>query len=784
LEPSLVPDSHVESERRRRTEDALAASESLLRQFIKYTPAAVAMLDRELRYIQASDRWLTDYHLAGQDLAGRSHYEVFPEISERWHDVHRRVLAGAVESCEEDPFPRADGSLDWLQWEVRPWFDAGGEVGGVIMFTQVVTERKRIAEKLRESEERLQSAMQHSPIGMALVAPDGRWTDVNAAFSEIVGYTKEELLRIDFQTVSHPDDLAADLENVRRMLAGEIDAYQMEKRYVHKSGRVIWAQLNVSLVLHPDGTPRHFISQVQDISERKRSDAALRAGEARLQRVVASPILGIAFGHPDGRVDEANDEFLRIAGYSRDELMRGFVNLQRLIPDERASRALRDVAPSGTAKPWETEIVRKDGTRVPILIGVSTFDKQRQQDVAFVFDLSERRELEEQLRRAQKMEAVGRLAAGVAHDFNNVLAGIVACSELLRDDLAPGHPGHEEVIDIRKAAERGVSLTRQLLAFSRQQVLEPCVLDLNDLIGNLERMLRRLIGAEIQLVTRFTPELGHVKADPGQLEQVLMNLAVNARDAMPEGGKLTIETANVTLDVPLLVNETALPPGDYVSFSVSDSGIGMDLPTQSRLFEPFFTTKEVGKGTGLGLSTAYGVVRQSGGTIEVESQLQCGATFRVLLPRVQEVLDVKRHTNFPTSIGGKETVLVVDDDAVVRQATRKILVRFGYKVLDASNARDASELAGVYIGTIDVLLTDLVLPDSTGPALAGVLLGERPRLGVLYMSGHSDESAARHGITSANSAYVQKPFSATVLADKLRALLDREPLVISEPPRG
>ncbi|MGC4093622.1 MAG: PAS domain S-box protein [Polyangiaceae bacterium] len=761
--------AQVNPERRSAAEDALVASEALLRQFIKHTPAAVAMFDTEVRYLQASDRWLTDYHLHGQDLTGRSHYDVFPDIPERWRQVHQRVLAGAVERCDEDPFPREDGGLEWLEWEVRPWYKSDGSVGGLIMFTQVITERKRIALALRASDERLKSAMTHSPIGMAIVSPDGRFLEVNPALAYLVGYAREELLATDFQTITHPDDLKLDLSYVRQMLAKQIDGYQLEKRYLHRDGHVIWVQLNVSLVFDEGGQPRHFISQIQDITERKR-------GEARFRRLLASPILGIAFGQHDGRITEANDEYLRIIGYERPELDQSALDFAALTAPEyreQSRRALAEVAAGGNPRPWELDLLRKDGSRIPVLLGVSSLDDERRQDVAFIFDLSERRALEHKLQHAQKMEAVGRLAAGVAHDFNNVLGAISMCCDLLRDDLTPGHPGLDEVQEIRKAAERATALTRQLLAFSRQQMLEPRVLDFNDLLQNLEKLLNRLLGDDVTLSMKLGRMPCTTRADAGQLEQVIMNLAVNARDAMPQGGTLTIETGVAHFQEPYQFgSENALPPGSYVYACVIDDGVGMDEVTKARLFEPFFTTKEVGKGTGLGLSTVYGIVRQSGGAVDVTSSLGAGAKFRVLLPLVNQAVKTVPPMGLPESIGGRETILLVEDDVAIRQATRKILVRLGYRVLEACGPAEAFETGRVYVGSIDVLLTDLVMPGTGGRELSNALCALRPKLRVLFMSGHTDDAMIRDGMLPPGSAFVHKPFSSSTLAHKLRALLD------------
>jgi len=373
----------------------------------------------------------------------------------------------------------------------------------------------------------------------------------------------------------------------------------------------------------------------------------------------------------------------------------------------------------------------------------------------------ERRRLEEQLAHSQRMEAVGRLAGGIAHDFNNVLTAVLGSIELLLLDEPPGRPHREELDIIRDAATRAKDLIRQLLAFSARQVLQPAVVDLNRLVRDVAKMLRRLIGEDIKLETLLAPELGAVRVDAGQMEQVLVNLAVNARDAMPEGGRLTIKTDNVDAG------------GSQVLLHVSDSGVGMDEEVQAHLFEPFFTTKPRGKGSGLGLATVYGIVRQSGGHIAVDSAPGRGATFRVYLPRVEAPLDpTDRPRPVTAPAAGSETILLVEDEHLVRLLARKVLERAGYRVLVAAGGAEALELAERYAGPIHLLLTDVVMPGMNGRALMRRLAPLRPDLRVLYMSGYADEAVAQHGVLDPGTAFLQKPFTPGGLADKVRGVLD------------
>jgi nitrogen-specific signal transduction histidine kinase len=392
-----------------------------------------------------------------------------------------------------------------------------------------------------------------------------------------------------------------------------------------------------------------------------------------------------------------------------------------------------------------------------------------------VMDITERRQLGEQLRQSQKMEAVGRLAGGIAHDFNNLLTVIKGYSELMLEDLEGADPLRTEVDEIKKAADRAASLTRQLLAFSRQQVLAPKVVDLNTVVGNMDKLLHRLLGEDIDLFTILEPGLGRVKADPGQIEQVIMNLAVNARDAMPKGGKLTIETANVELDEHYTREHAVVKPGSYVMIAVTDTGVGMTDKVKSRIFEPFFTTKEVGKGTGLGLSTVYGIIKQSGGYVWVYSEVGLGSSFKVYLPRVDAPAEITSPVSSLPTRRGTETVLLVEDEDGVRALERQVLHKHGYNVLEARNGGEALLMCERHQGEIDMLLTDVVLEQMGGRELAERLLKVRPEMKVLYVSGYADDAIVHHGVLKPGMAFLQKPFTTEALARKVRFVLDFVP---------
>lgn len=392
-------------------------------------------------------------------------------------------------------------------------------------------------------------------------------------------------------------------------------------------------------------------------------------------------------------------------------------------------------------------------------------------------DITERRRLESELRQVQKMDAVGRLAGGVAHDFNNLLMVITAYAELMHDSLAAESPLHQNVSEIMTAARKAADLTRQLLAFGRKQVQSLQVLDLNTVVGEISRMLPRLLGEDIQLVVKAGDNLGRVRADPGQIEQVLMNLAANARDAMPVGGKLIIETANVLLDDAYGDRHTMVPPGEYVMLSVADSGQGIAAEHLPHIFEPFYTTKESGKGTGLGLATVYGIVKQSKGFVWVYTELGMGTAFKVYLPRVGA--GEARTPDKPAPerpVRGRETLLLVEDEPAVREPAREFLARYGYTLLEASNGEEALRLSREYCGPIHMMVTDVVMPDMGGPKLAQQLAAERPEMRVLFVSGYAESTVAQHGNTTLGGDFLQKPFALKTLAAKVREVLSTQPV--------
>jgi two-component system cell cycle sensor histidine kinase/response regulator CckA len=467
---------------------------------------------------------------------------------------------------------------------------------------------------------------------------------------------------------------------------------------------------------------------------------------------------------------EVNQAAVKHYGYSREEFLnKTLPDIQsRQEPEGPTSAEEQPDLPSGQ---WQHAL--KSGRTIDVEVAAHRISYSgRSAVLAVLQDVTHRNQLEEHLRQAAKMEAVGMLAGGIAHDFNNLLTIINGYSQLLLNALPQGDPNHTAVEQIMKAGERAAALTRQLLAFSRRQVTQPRILSLNELIGGLETMLRRLIGEDIDL--RFSPgkDLGHVSADPGQVEQVVMNLVVNARDAMPRGGILTIETRNVELDRNYISTHVTMKPGRYVALVVSDNGSGMDAETRARIFQPFFTTKGQGKGTGLGLTTVFGIVRQSGGGVDVYSEPGSGTSVKVYLPRVDQPAAEESQAPPTGAVRGSETILLVEDDELVRSLVRDTLEREGYHVLDAANAEEARQVSASNKGPIHLLISDVVMPKEGGRQLAESLKPQRPEMKVLFMSGYTDQAVVNSGLLAGESAFIQKPFTPGTLSRTVREILE------------
>ncbi len=641
----------------------------------------------------------------------------------------------------------------------------------------VVANWRDITERLR-AEELLKQVINADPSLVFVKDWDGKFTLVNKALAQAYATSPEELLgKSDADFNRNQAEVAHYLRDDREVMSSLRPKLVPEEPVTNPhTGETRWFQTVKVPLVSADGRAHQVLGVATDITDRKRTEAALRNSEESYRSLVDG-VRDVIFAlSPSGEVTSLNPAFEEMTGFPPAEWVgrpfEAFVHPDDVpLALDLFGRVLR-----GEPRPTiPFRILTKGGSyRVAEFSATAQVRDGRLAGILGIGrDVTERLGLEQQLRQAQKMEAVGRLAGGIAHDFNNILTAITGHADLLLEDLGHHDPRRADVDEIRRSAERAAGLTRQLLAFSRQQVLQPKVVDVNALVLDMDKLLRRLIGEDVELATALDPTLGRVTADPGQLEQVIVNLAVNARDAMPQGGKLTLETRNIDLDSSYTLEHSLVKPGPYVQLTVSDSGIGMDEETQAHAFEPFFTTKPRGQGTGLGLAMVYGTVKQSGGFIWVYSEPGHGATFKIYLPRVDAPVE---SATPPAPVErpprGSETVLLAEDEPAVRAIAQQVLERQGYTVLAAPSGADALALAAQHGVTIHLLLTDVVMPGMSGRDLADRLTAQRPGIRVLYISGYTDNAIVRHGMLEPGLAYLQKPFRPDALVRKVREVLD------------
>lgn len=607
-------------------------------------------------------------------------------------------------------------------------------------------------------------------------------TDVNPFMIELLGYTREEFLGRELWEIGLLKDEEESIAAFRELQKkGYIRYDDLPLR--NRNG----ARREVEFVSNVYGENGHQVIQcnIRDISERKNAENALRQAEQKYESLFANAVTGIYQTTLDGHYIAANPMLARMFGYDSPEEMinevTGEQTLERRFYVEQGRREefARLIREHGVLTGFESEIYTRDGKRIWISEHALAIRNEFGQVTGYqgtTIDITATKDLERQLRQAQRLESIGLLAGGIAHDFNNMLTAINGYSDLTLRRLKADDPLRRNLEEIKKAGLRSAALTQQLLAFSRRQVLQPVVLNLNVIISDTIKMLQRLIGEDIQLTTTLNPQVGQVKVDPGQFSQIVMNLAVNARDAMPQGGKLIIETANIFLDSVYTAQHVGVLPGAYVMFSICDTGAGMSDEIKQHVFEPFFTTKKAGQGTGLGLATVYGIVKQSGGYIEVYSDEGVGTTFKIYLPRVAEQSGATTAKTASAEMSrGTETILVVEDEDVVRNLSKDILKECGYTVIEARDGVEALELCDKGECRFDLLMTDVVMPRMGGRELVEKLSARLPEMRVLFTSGYTDDAVLRHGVIKADTNFIHKPFTPEALANKIREIFDAAP---------
>ena len=654
------------------------------------------------------------------------------------------------------------------------------EIGDDIAFAlhgiEMEEAQRRAEEALRASEEKYRNIFENVSDFIYIHDLEGLFKETNLPFIEEMGYIEDDFVNINVKDLI-PERYKHQFEDYLKEVI-EKGKSEGLMRIMTKDGDERIVEYKNSLVYDKTG-PIGVRGSARDVTERKQAEEELLKSEQRYRTLFEDSIDAVYITTRDGKFIDANQSGLDLFGYSREEM--ASVNaLQLYVHPSDAGKFEKEIGEKGFLRDYEITFRKKDGTEMDCLLNTTLRRANDGSILAYqgiIRDITEQKKLEAQFRQAQKMEAIGILAGGVAHDFNNILTTIIGNASLALMKVSKDDPLREEIEEIREAGERAASLTRQLLAFSRKQIIRPEILDLNELLTDIEKMLGRLIGEDIELLTIPGPELWQVEADPGQIEQVIMNIAINARDAMPKGGKLTVETANVDVDGSYFRKHgiKEKQPGTYIMLAVSDTGIGMDKETQEHIFEPFFTTKEIGKGTGLGLSTVYGIVKQNNGFIWVYSEPGQGSIFKIYLPKAKgDVASEKKEQHPVIELGGSETVLIVEDDDSLRKLARTVLKQRGYKVLEAENGEDALRVSEAHDGSIDLLIADVVMPKMGGKETAERLQPLYPQMKVIYMSGYTDNAILHHGVLAPGLNFFEKPFTPEGLARKVREILDTE----------
>lgn len=759
---------------RTRTEERLTRSEESYRKLVEESPDAM-LVHRHGTIIFANGACARLFGASSaNELLGRQYLD----------SVHPNDREGVTEGIQEfaydlesvrrheTQFLRLDGKGVYAE-VVAGSVIYKGEPAVQVMLRDI-SERIQAENTLRRREADLAAAQRIAHLGSfdldlsnvdELEKNPLRWSDENF---RIFGYEPGQIgvFLATFLAALHPEDKVRIREELKRAIR-EGNSISYEYRIIRPSGTVRFIHSRSNVVRdEKTNRPVRLVGTTQDITERKKAEERFyKAFNANPEPMTIATI-------SDGLYIDVNESFLRITGYRREEVI-GHTSLDLQFwewPEDRA-KFIEILKKQGSVRDLEIIFLTKSGEQRTGMILAEIIEIEGQTCVlAIVKDFTDQKVLEKQLRQSQKMEAIGQLSGGIAHDFNNLLSVIIGYCEVIEERLPPNDPLQRMCEQIKKAGQSAASLTRQLLAFSRQQVLEPKVLDLNAIVRNVEKMLRRLIGEDIDFSTALEPALASIKADQGQIEQVIVNLVVNARDAMPHGGRLRIETANVHLDEAYARRHSPQQAGPYVSLTVSDTGIGMDAETQAHIFEPFFTTKEIGKGTGLGLSTVYGVVRQSGGHIWVYSELRHGTTFKIYLPLTSQATHVEKSSpGLAESMRGTETILLVEDAEPLRELTRGLLAGNGYTVLEAGHPEQAVKIARKYKDPIHLLLTDMVMPGMNGRVLADKLASIRPEMRVVFMSGYT--GFTHSGIIDSELILLPKPFTKDTLLRKLQEVL-------------
>jgi len=758
---------------------ALTHSHELMRYIIEHNRSAIAVHDRNLNYVYVSQRYLDDYKVKEKDVIGKHHYDVFPDLPQKWRDVHQKALVGELSSAEDDPYIREDGTVDWTRWECRPWYESDGSIGGIIIYTEVITERKQVEEKLRDSETRFRILTEQSP-NMVFINQRGKVVYVNDRCLEMMGYSKDEFCSHDFNFLSliAPESLKQAESSFKKHMEN-IEISPCEYTVIKKDGSMIETMINTKLIDYQG--ERAILGIVTDITEQKRIEKELRKSQERYYLSTKGGNVGVWDWNLNTGDMFISPNLKAMLGYDDSEIQNHIEDWGKHIyaQDVEAVMKQANACIDGEVEEYRVEhrMVHKDGGIRWFLASGRVERGKDGQAIRFLgtdTDITKLKVLEETLRQAQKMESIGTLTGGIAHDFNNIMGIILGNTELALDDVPEWNPAHTNLEEIQTASLRAANIVRQLLSFTRitDQKLQP--IEIAIVVKDSLTFLRSSIPTTIDIEQdiKITDEI--ILADPTQINQIIMNLCINASHAMEEtGGTLKLIVEKVVLDDNLVKTYPGLNPGEHIKIMVSDTGPGIDPKIINRIFDPYFTTKEVGKGSGMGLSVVHGIVKNHNGTIDVENNPGKGTRFNILFPLAAEkpMAETETSEELPR---GSETILFVDDEISIVKMAQRMFQHLGYKVETATTPQDALDRFLLNSDHFDLVITDMTMPQMTGVKLSEKLMEIRTDIPIIICTGHSalvdEEKAKELGL----AAYVMKPINMREISQTIRKVLDRK----------
>ncbi|MCP4686270.1 MAG: PAS domain S-box protein [bacterium] len=757
-------------------EDALRREMEFIDTLLQAAPVFFVALDYDGRVLMMNQAMLKTLEYRAEEVIGTDYVQSYVPQVERagLSDLFKTLTKPGGVTLNRSHLQSRSGNQLLVEWHGRTVTDSEGKFRFFFGVGSDVSEREKAELELRKRESELSAIFRAAPTGIGLVV-NRVIHEANARLCDMTGYTKKELIGQNGRML-YPDDSEYDFvgEQKYRQIR-EKGTGTVETRWKRKNGEIVDILLS-STPINPDDLEEGVTFTALDITERRKSQEALRSSEERYRQLIETMNDGLATADADGRLTFVNKRLCDMLGYETGELTgretSDFFDAdnQKILEDQQVRRK------TGVQAIYEIAWTKKDGSQISTIMspGAVLDDAgEYQGSFAVITDITERKRLEEQFQHSQRIETVGRLAAGIAHDFNNMLSPILCYTELVLEDLLPADSHRAQVVEIQKAAERARDLTQRLLAFSRKQVLELKPVNLSDKVMDFEKMLRGTLREDIELRFFLDPDAGNIRGDVSQIEQILMNLAVNAQHAMPKEGSLSIEVVQVEVDKVLTDQQTDLTPGKYLQLSVSDTGVGMDEETVQHVFEPFFTTRPTGKGTGLGLATVYGIVKQHGGQISVRSQEGKGTEFRIYFPLTSEPLEIpKARSSLRDSAVCNETVMVAEDEQMLRDLVCTVLGGQGYTVISAASGQDCLQVVEDNEGPVHLLLTDVIMPGLNGKELYDRMSALVPNLKVLYFSGYAADIIADHGVLDEGISFLKKPFSVASLVSKVREVLD------------